>query len=146
MSSYSFSYQSRWIKKHPLEFILKFTIIALVIYLVVSYFMGDNSSERAKTAVGVPTADLVLIYAPWCGHCKKMLPDYERVIADYHGKKINGYTLNILKYNAEVDKLEAEKRDVKGFPSLFFEQNGESYPFEKRTYQEIIDELNNLLS
>ena len=102
-------------------------------------------SNRIAPSGGKGTADLVLIYAPWCGHSKNMLPDYDRVISDYHGKVINGYTLNILKYNSDVDKGEVEKRNVKGFPSLFFEMNGESKKFTKRKYDDIIGELNNLL-
>ena len=132
-------------EKNPIEFTFMFLVIALLAYYSFSYLMPSNSARITSTD-GKGIADLVLVYAPWCGHSKAMLSDYDRVINDYHGKQINGYTLNILKYNSDVDKQEVEKRNIKGFPSLFFEKGGESSAFNKRKYQNIVDELKNLLS
>tara|TARA_X000000950_G_C13824544_1_gene623410 strand:- start:611 stop:1048 length:438 start_codon:yes stop_codon:yes gene_type:complete len=142
------NYQLNWIKKNPFEFMLKFIIITIVVYYLWSFLLSNNNNnnnKRIKPVDGKNVADLVLLYAPWCGHSKNMMEDYDRVISDYHGKKINGYTMNILKYNSDIDKNEIKKRNVKGFPTLFLEKNGESIPFNKRKYNEIIDELNNLL-
>ena len=142
---YSFSSILHWIKKNPIELTFKFIIIGAIIYYSLSYLIPSKPT-RITTSDGKGVADLVLVYAPWCGHSKTMLPDYDRVIADYHGKKINGYTVNILKSNSDVDKSEVKKREIKGFPSLFFEKDGETQAFDKRKYQDIVDELNNLLS
>ena len=131
------------IKKRPLLSILVLSAVAIVMYYASRYFLPVSSTRIVLPNEG--TADLILIYAPWCGHCKKMMPDYDRVIRDYHGKRINGYTLNILKYNSDVDKDEVKKRNIKGFPSLFFEMNGESKEFNKRKYDDIVEELKNLL-
>lgn len=136
--------QIKWVKKNPIEFIIKLIVITIVIYLLITYVF-KTKQNRIETADEKGVADLVLLYAPWCGHSKNMMSDYDKVISDYHGKKINGYTMNILKYNSDIDKDEINKRNVKGFPTLFLEKDGESLPFSKRKYNEIIDELNNLL-
>ena len=86
---------------------------------------------------GSGEVSLVLVYAPWCGHSKKMLPDYERVKAEFDGKTINGKKINIIMYNSDVDKDKVKEYDVKGFPSLFFESNGKRESFPHREYDKI---------
>ena len=92
---------------------------------------------------GGGNVDLVLIYAPWCGHSKRMLPDYERVEREFNGKTINGKTINIMKYT-DKDKDKVKEYDVKGFPSLFVEKDGKRESFPHRTYDKISEYLNSL--
>ena len=93
---------------------------------------------------GGSEATLVLLYAPWCGHSKKMLPAYEKVKSEYHGKQMNGTTMNIVMYNSDVDKDKIKEYKVKGFPTLFYEKNGEKQPFTARDYDGIVAELERL--
>ena len=97
-----------------------------------------------KTAGAGGEATLVLLYAPWCGHSKKMLPDYEKVKSDYHGKEINGTTMNIVMYDSDVDKDKVKEYKVRGFPTLFYEKDGERQPFNPRDYDGIVAELERL--
>tara|TARA_A200000113_G_scaffold175670_1_gene160853 strand:+ start:51 stop:851 length:801 start_codon:yes stop_codon:yes gene_type:complete len=92
---------------------------------------------------GGGNVDLVLIYAPWCGHSKRMLPDYERVESEFNGKTINGKTINIMKYtDKDADKV--KEYGVKGFPSLFIEKDGNRESFPHRTYDKISEYLNSI--
>ena len=92
---------------------------------------------------GGSDVNLVLVYAPWCGHSKRMLPDYERVRSEFDGKTINGKNINILMYTDE-DKDKVKEYGVKGFPSLFLEKDGNRESFPHRTYEKISEYLNNL--
>lgn len=93
---------------------------------------------------GESDINLVLVYAPWCGHSKKMLPDFERVKSDFDGKTINGKNINIVMYNSDIDKDKVKEYGVKGFPSLFIEKDDNRETFPHRTYDEISDYLNNI--
>ena len=93
---------------------------------------------------GGSNVDLVLVYAPWCGHSKRMLPDYEKVKSEFDGKTINGKTVNVIMYNSDVDKDKVKEYGVKGFPSLFIEKDGNRESFPHRSYDKISDYLNNL--
>tara|TARA_B100000131_G_C18084445_1_gene599523 strand:+ start:619 stop:1527 length:909 start_codon:yes stop_codon:yes gene_type:complete len=101
-------------------------------------FSGDKKPE-VKGVESAPEGDLkvILVYAPWCGHSKKMLPDYEKVKAEFHGKTVNNSKVSIIMYNSDVDKEKVKEYKVKGFPTLFVEKNGELNPFEYRTYEKI---------
>ena len=56
---------------------------------------------------------MVLFYAPWCGHCKKFHPEYEKAAATL--RKENLY---LSKVDATVEKKLAEKFQIKGFPTV----------------------------
>jgi len=104
--------------------------------------MPSPSSQPSPSGGG--NVDLILIYAPWCGHSKRMLPDYEKVKSEFDGKTINGKTVNVIMYNSDVDKDKVKEYGVKGFPSLFIEKDGNRESFPHRSYDKISDYLNNL--
>ena len=90
------------------------------------------------------SVNLVLLYAPWCGHSKKMLPDYERIKSEFDGKVVNGKQVTITMYDSDVDKDKVKEYGVKGFPTLFIEKDGQKEPFPHRSYDKIAGYLNNL--
>jgi thiol-disulfide isomerase/thioredoxin len=108
--------------------------------------MGPSAGPSAGPSVGpsgTENINLVLIYAPWCGHSKRMLPDYERIKSEFDGKTINGKTINIVMHTDE-DKDKVKEYGVKGFPSLFIEKDDNRENFPHRSYEKISDYLNNL--
>lgn len=102
---------------------------------------GDTGATSTKDM------KLVLFYAPWCGHSKNMLGDYDSVISKYDGKQMNGVTLHVLKVDMDADKEGAVPYgvEVKGFPTLytFVEENGKlvPQPFSPRDEKGIVEEL-----
>ena len=90
---------------------------------------------------------LVLFYAPWCGHSKNMLGDYDSVISQYDNKDMNGVTLSIIKIDMDKNSEGAKEYnvEVKGFPTLytFVEVNGKlvGQPFSPRDEKGIVGEL-----
>ena len=103
----------------------------------------SQPSEKAPSPMG-SEVNLVLVYAPWCGHSKRMLPDYERVKSEFDGKNINGKQVNIIMYDSDVDKDKVKEYGVKGFPSLFIEKDGNRESFPHRSYDKISEYLNSL--
>jgi protein disulfide-isomerase-like protein len=59
---------------------------------------------------------LVEFYAPWCGHCKKLAPDYEVAAASLAGE--NGVV--VASVDADKHKSLGERFGVTGFPTLKF--------------------------
>ena len=58
---------------------------------------------------------LVEFYAPWCGHCKKLTPEYASAAAALLPKG-----LRIAKVDATVEKATAARFSIEGFPTLKF--------------------------
>uniref|UniRef100_A0A7S1KQ37 Protein disulfide-isomerase n=1 Tax=Percolomonas cosmopolitus TaxID=63605 RepID=A0A7S1KQ37_9EUKA len=92
----------------------------------------EDNSEPVKVIVGKTFETIALdenkdvlveFYAPWCGHCKKLVPIYEK-LATYFG------TVDELVV-AKVDATENDVPDVniEGFPTiLFFPSNDKKNP------------------
>jgi protein disulfide-isomerase A1 len=80
--------------------------------------LGDDNFEDALKQH--PTM-LVEFYAPWCGHCKTLAPEY--ALAAQALEKTD-LSVKLAKVDATIHKKLAEKFDVKGFPSLIFFKDG----------------------
>jgi len=57
---------------------------------------------------------LVEFYAPWCGHCKRLAPDYEILANAYASED----SVVIAKVDCDQHKDIASQYDVSGFPTL----------------------------
>uniref|UniRef100_A0A0N4ZU86 Protein disulfide-isomerase n=1 Tax=Parastrongyloides trichosuri TaxID=131310 RepID=A0A0N4ZU86_PARTI len=58
---------------------------------------------------------LVKFYAPWCGHCKRMAPDFEKAAIKL---KANDPPVTLVKVDCTVEKKVCEDHKVQGFPTL----------------------------
>ena len=56
---------------------------------------------------------MVEIYAPWCGHCKKLTPHWAAAATNLKGK------VNFGKVDATVHTALKTRFEIKGFPTLF---------------------------
>jgi protein disulfide isomerase len=69
----------------------------------------------------------VEFYAPWCGHCKKLAPEWEKLANDL---KASGSSAVIAKLDATEHSGPANTYQVKGYPTLIFFKNGNKIAYE----------------
>ncbi|ODM91354.1 Protein disulfide-isomerase A5 [Orchesella cincta] len=65
---------------------------------------------------------LVMFYAPWCGHCKRMKPTYVTAAAKLKEEKITGILAAV---DATKDNALAKRFDVQGYPTVKYFKDGE---------------------
>jgi len=89
----------------------------------VTVLVGNNFNEIVNDA----TKDvLVEFYAPWCGHCKNLVPEYEKLGQAFQG--VNDVV--IAKIDLTANDVESH-HEVKGFPTiLLYTREGKTTPAE----------------
>lgn len=77
------------------------------------------TKENFEGIIAKDDLTLVKFYAPWCGHCKKMAPDFEQAATELKGKA------QLVDLDATVEKDLATKYGIRGFPTLKLFSKGE---------------------
>ncbi|MFS8015081.1 putative protein disulfide-isomerase [Helianthus anomalus] len=106
----------------------------------------ETNDEPVKVVVANSLKDMVLdskknilleIYAPWCGHCKKLAPILDEVAVSFE----NDADVMIAKFDGSNNDIPSETFEVQGYPTLYFKtSSGKVMPYEgNRTKEDIIE-------
>lgn len=67
---------------------------------------------------------MVEFYAPWCGHCQALGPEYAAAATELKGEAVV-----LAKVDATEESELAEEYEVQGFPTVYFFVDGEHKPY-----------------
>ncbi len=100
---------------------MKFVFLAV---LLISAFAAEYPTEDGVVVLSDSNFDealkefefaLVEFYAPWCGHCKKLTPEYAAAAQELARTNPE---IKLVKIDATIEKQLASRFEIKGFPTL----------------------------
>ena len=114
----------------PTNLVVTLVVVAIAYYLYTRQMSNGQTggSSDEKTVV-------VLYYAPWCPHCKDIMPMWDNLKKKYasDGK------VEVKKVDCEADPEQASKNDVKAFPTIILFKNGEKVQYEGDRNEEAVE-------
>jgi len=83
----------------------------------------------------------VMVHAPWCTHCKRALPELEKLsklVRDENDK--TALNANIAKVDSTVNSIVRSQFGIKGYPTFIFLKDSKLYPYKgARTPQAMLE-------
>jgi protein disulfide-isomerase A1 len=95
-------------------------ICAALAFALVSASAVVDTTDATFDEVTKGSLVLMEFYAPWCGHCKKLEPEWDKA-----AQELAGTDATLAKLDATVEKASAQKFNIGGFPTIKVFRNGE---------------------
>ncbi|PKI73947.1 hypothetical protein CRG98_005672 [Punica granatum] len=116
--------------------------LALLLVSAIADDVVVLTEENFEKEVGQDRAALVEFYAPWCGHCKKLAPEYEKLGSSFKKAK----SVLIGKVDCDEHKSLCSKYGVSGYPTIQWFPKGSLEPKKyegPRTAESLAEFVNN---
>lgn len=87
--------------------------------------LDDLTFEHdTQASTGSTTGDwFVKFYAPWCGHCQRLAPDWESLANTLEGK------INVAEVDCTTNQVTCTRFEIGGYPTLLFFKDGKYYKY-----------------
>lgn len=130
-------------KLRVILFLLPFLAVASAADSVIDY--SNLSPEAFKTEVDSQDLILVKFYAPWCGHCKRLAPEYEEAATRLTGDDPAVPLAKVDCTNESGGKDICSQEGVQGYPTVKIFRNGKSTDYsDGRDADSIVKKMRSL--
>lgn len=125
----------KYLKENWVSILLLVVIIVLLILGIV--YSQKNCNRRGNNFEFFDTNSsepcFTLFHAPWCGHCKRVMPEWDK-LNNMNSVNSSGKKVKIIKVNCDENKDLATKHGVSGFPTIKYFPNGMSSHTNSKQY------------
>ena len=112
-------------------------VICAVILLacgMMMYFVlrvgGMHQKCKQESFTDDSKMNVKMFYVDWCGHCKSTKPGFKEFMDKYNGSEVNKKHVTIEMINCEENEKLASEYEIKGYPTIIAEVNGEKKVYD----------------
>lgn len=113
---------------------MKTLLIFLIISLIYNYSNGDEGDADVDLTTSFLEPNklvLVMFYAPWCGHCKRLKPIYTEVAKTLNeNPSLTEVPVKLAKVDCTIETQLQDKYQISGYPTLIFFRGDRNYQYE----------------
>ena len=120
--------KKKMLKSLKAEEIVICVLLVILVVLVVYYIYQNNSSEGFEDKSD--TTVVYFFYVDWCGYCKQAKPEIAKLEDKINNNKMKN--VKLVRVNCDEEEEMASKYDVKGYPTLVAEKNGDKNTFNSK--------------
>ena len=119
ISSKKLSKSCEFLKKN--WHIITGVVVILAILIIVIVYVSKSNREMFSDDDKSPSVGL--FHAPWCGHCKKLKPTWDKLKSDVVLNS-KDQPVKIVDVNCDENKDIAKKHGIDGFPTIKYFSTG----------------------
>jgi len=125
----------------------KLVALGIAIVILIAYVSREGFKGSRQGFQNPDQNTFTMYYADWCGHCKKIKPEFEQ-FAKTGPITVNGTTCQIRMISPEKEPDKAAGKPIKGFPTFLMETtDGQVVEYKgERNTKGFLDFINNSLS
>ena len=125
----------------------KLIALGIAILFVIAYISKEGFSGHRQGFQNPDQNTFTMYFAEWCGHCKKVKPDFEKFMKT-GPITVNGKACHIRMVSPEKEPDKAAGKPIRGFPTFLMETtDGQVVEYTgERTTQGFLDFINKSLS
>ncbi len=130
MSGFISTVYTRFIS--PYSFVILVTVVTLIFlsagYYAYTHFYNNKPEDQMYNDIANSSGEgesiiVYMFHVDWCPHCKTALPEWKKVKAEYNGRALNGYTIEMSDVNCTDDTSPqvnsyTEKYGVDSYPTI----------------------------
>jgi protein disulfide-isomerase-like protein len=114
----------------------RFVQIAVVVFVIIlALYLFKGKSFGSQYGGGKRT--IILYYVPWCGHCKNMMPEWQK-LEQQHTDDPN---VSVKKINCDEEPEKAQRDGVERFPTIILYKGQEKEIYQGKRDTESLEQF-----
>ena len=99
---------------------LLYILLGILALILVIFKLYGTTILGFQTQYDISVDQLLIVKASWCGHCKRAMPDFERLVSASPITKSDGSSVTVRMLDDAENKDEIQNLNVKGFPTILY--------------------------
>ena len=98
-----------------------YILLGILALILVIFKLYGSTILGFQNQYDVSVDQLIIVKASWCGHCKRAMPDFERLVSASPITKSDGSAVTVRMLDDAENKDEVQNLNIKGFPTILYQ-------------------------